>query len=314
MTTPQPDWNQAGNSQALDAAYAAAQAGNVKQAVGIAADVVRQQPANEKAWLLLASMLDDRDRKRQCLYRVLAINPNNHEARVGLSRLEMPPVVPVAASPPTAARQSLPPYYWDQPKRRRSSRVVWWAVAGIVAFMFMVCIGPPLVMRFLLVGGSAPPTTHTGDAAAPPAPRPTPSPTATRVIPARQSDGRTAYFDDAVRILVPVTAALKRIAELDSNPQLDDPGWNAEIRAQTAVLASAYTEMKQLVPPADLAYLHTQVLDALQTCTSSMYYLESGIDNMDLGDLKTSSALAGSCESKFTAVNSTLDALNFPAS
>jgi hypothetical protein len=155
MTTPERPENQARNSQTLDAALAAVRAGNTNQALGIIAGVIRQQPANEKAWLLLASLLEDPDRKRECLNRVLAINPNNNEAQVELLLLEtasvavppQPPSPPVFASPPTPTPPSSEADVSGAPKRRMSDRAFWLAVAAIVACMFVFGVGMLVAIR-----------------------------------------------------------------------------------------------------------------------------------------------------------------------
>jgi Tfp pilus assembly protein PilF len=61
----------------LQDATNALQQGNEQLATGTLATLVRSEPNNETAWLMLASVLDDNDRKRHCLERVLAINPAN---------------------------------------------------------------------------------------------------------------------------------------------------------------------------------------------------------------------------------------------
>lgn len=52
---------------------------------------IRQDPNAEKAWWLLASCVDTREQKRDCLQRVLEINPWNEEARNALEQLDFAP-------------------------------------------------------------------------------------------------------------------------------------------------------------------------------------------------------------------------------
>lgn len=75
----------------------ALQQGNRQLAAGILATIAKSEPNNEKAWLMLASLLDDKDKKRYCLEQVLRINPNNEIARRGLEHVRR------STSPQTAA-------------------------------------------------------------------------------------------------------------------------------------------------------------------------------------------------------------------
>jgi len=51
---------------------------------------VLQEPHNISAWLWLSYVVDDQKRKKECLERVLRIDPYNQSAHVGLSELEKP--------------------------------------------------------------------------------------------------------------------------------------------------------------------------------------------------------------------------------
>src|SRR5687767_2385708 len=49
--------------------------------------VIRQDPRSESAWLWMSGLVDDPAQQRDCLQRVLALNPQNEHARRGLERL-----------------------------------------------------------------------------------------------------------------------------------------------------------------------------------------------------------------------------------
>jgi hypothetical protein len=91
-------------TQTLQDATEALQQGNKNLAMGILAAVVKSEPSNETAWLMLASVLDDKDKKQHCLGRVLAINPRNETAQRGLAALQQ-----LAQAPPRAVSQPLQP-------------------------------------------------------------------------------------------------------------------------------------------------------------------------------------------------------------
>jgi len=66
---------------ALKRAFLATKRGEQDQARALLHQVLTGEPRNEAAWLLLARVAQTRQQARQCLERVLAINPNNATAR-----------------------------------------------------------------------------------------------------------------------------------------------------------------------------------------------------------------------------------------
>ena len=50
--------------------------------------VINKNPRNEQAWLLLALLKDDLDKKQDCLKKVLKINPHNKLAQQNLASLQ----------------------------------------------------------------------------------------------------------------------------------------------------------------------------------------------------------------------------------
>ena len=66
------------------------QRGNRKIAEKFLSELLAQYPNEESAWMLLARVVEDKDRKIQCYERTLKINPNNMEARIGLVRTKSP--------------------------------------------------------------------------------------------------------------------------------------------------------------------------------------------------------------------------------
>jgi hypothetical protein len=92
----------------------AAQSGNKAVARAILEQVIEQAPENELAWIWLASVVETTAERRDCLLKVLAINPNNVRAKQALARLERvtPPVAkgepqrPRATSASTAASRA----------------------------------------------------------------------------------------------------------------------------------------------------------------------------------------------------------------
>jgi hypothetical protein len=50
-------------------------------------EIIRANPNDELAWLYLATVIDDPEKKRECIERVLKINPNNQQA-LGMLNVE----------------------------------------------------------------------------------------------------------------------------------------------------------------------------------------------------------------------------------
>lgn len=68
-------------SDPLEQATRALKAGDKARSQQLLAPVLQADPGNEQAWLCMAAALDDPDRKRECLQRVLAINPTSAAGR-----------------------------------------------------------------------------------------------------------------------------------------------------------------------------------------------------------------------------------------
>jgi len=85
----------------LRAGIAAARSGDLERAKGLFARVVKADPASEQGWLLLGMCCSVREQREYCFQRVLAINPNNSEARRQLERLSRP-----APSPPRVQKEA----------------------------------------------------------------------------------------------------------------------------------------------------------------------------------------------------------------
>ncbi len=64
------------------------QAGRRRHAGRLLVDLLRQEPSNEQAWWWLAACVDDKQQKRDCLERLLSLNPNHHDALEALRKLD----------------------------------------------------------------------------------------------------------------------------------------------------------------------------------------------------------------------------------
>jgi hypothetical protein len=73
----------------------AKESGNIVQAKQLLAQALIQDPHNEGAWMLMSEVVDDVKLKRNCLQRVLLINPANDSANIALMKLDTSPLGPV---------------------------------------------------------------------------------------------------------------------------------------------------------------------------------------------------------------------------
>jgi hypothetical protein len=96
-------------SGTLQQAIAAIRAGDKAAGRRLLAEVIRNDPRNEAAWLWMSAVLDADEQRRACLERVLAINPDNSTARRGLARLGPTSQLPVLSPPGILSPGATPP-------------------------------------------------------------------------------------------------------------------------------------------------------------------------------------------------------------
>lgn len=99
------------SSSQLQQAVELANAGQREQAAALLRQIVQNDPANEVAWLWLASVAADRAEYERALNSVLRLNPANQQAQRALTELfaSPPPVQPVAPVSPPVRPVSEPP-------------------------------------------------------------------------------------------------------------------------------------------------------------------------------------------------------------
>src|SRR5512139_1066591 len=72
----------------LNSAWLALKNGERNRARSILADILRSNSKHELAWYWLATCVDSIQQKKDCLSRVVALNPNNLQAKAALAKLE----------------------------------------------------------------------------------------------------------------------------------------------------------------------------------------------------------------------------------
>jgi hypothetical protein len=107
-------------------AMSAKQSGNTNLAKQLLSQAIIQNPQNEAAWMLMAEVVDEVKLRRNCLEKVLAINPDNSAAKLELSKLNTSPLGPIMrgernkpletskeAPKPEKTPPFTPPFTWD---------------------------------------------------------------------------------------------------------------------------------------------------------------------------------------------------------
>jgi len=105
----------------LQQAIAAIKAGDKVKGQQLIAQVLKADPRSESAWIWMSGIVDTDKQRRDCLEKVLSINPNNAQAKMGLEKLskmaglEQPPAAPVkpAAPPAPPAAPAAVPLPWE---------------------------------------------------------------------------------------------------------------------------------------------------------------------------------------------------------
>jgi len=98
--------------QFVQSAIEAANQGDKNKAMSFLKEVLAANPNDADAWLVLAAIVDEPQRKRQCLNRVLALDPVNKLAReelLEMDRAEMGGTPPFAPEPVTDTSQGTAP-------------------------------------------------------------------------------------------------------------------------------------------------------------------------------------------------------------
>ncbi len=69
----------------------AIQRDDILRARDLLEDLIFHEPRNDRAWMLLSTVVEHRNEQVDCLRQALSINPDNTEARELLDELEPPP-------------------------------------------------------------------------------------------------------------------------------------------------------------------------------------------------------------------------------
>ena len=84
------------------------QRGNRELAKKYLTDFLTQSPQEEAAWMLMARIVEEPERKVECYQRAFKINPNNNEAKIWIARLKSPTKTLPRQNPANQSKVSRP--------------------------------------------------------------------------------------------------------------------------------------------------------------------------------------------------------------
>lgn len=95
-------------NELINQAQAALLSGDLSRARSHLAQVIQQEPLNVLAWLMLSEVVHEPERQRECLQRVLTLEPQNQTAQKRLAALDQPTTIIQAAQLPTPSKPRQP--------------------------------------------------------------------------------------------------------------------------------------------------------------------------------------------------------------
>lgn len=104
------------------------QRGNRELAKKYLTDFLAAYPNDEKAWMLMARIVEEKERKVECYQRVLKLNPNNNEAKIGIVR--------VNSVSPTLPRTTENTKQWHVKQKPHKNRLRGILITVIVFILF----------------------------------------------------------------------------------------------------------------------------------------------------------------------------------
>jgi formylglycine-generating enzyme required for sulfatase activity len=109
--------------------------GNREQGKAILVEIIKKNPENENAWIWLSACVDSDAQKRECLERVLRINPNHQLAKSAIAKLspvELPGLdlldsekssLPISTKADVVFAESVPEQYQDDAERQQEPAI-----------------------------------------------------------------------------------------------------------------------------------------------------------------------------------------------
>lgn len=151
-------------NRSLAEASVALERGDRSTARTILKDALREDPDNAQAWLLLADSVDDPGQRRDCIERVLTLDPDNLRAREALAEQlglgsatdhswHLPPAPGTFAPPPDVIEDQLakmyPEYHKQKVKKKKIEETIVRTIGLFVMIGFGLCMLLALVLEIM---------------------------------------------------------------------------------------------------------------------------------------------------------------------
>lgn len=104
-----------------------------------------------------------------------------------------------------------------------------------------------------------------------------------------------SFLDALTAQLVNFNNALNLLDGMLINPQIEDGGWQLQVRTQHDILRQNYNDILNASAPAELNDLHTRSVNATQLCTSIVFTIENAIANNDVAMIQQGMADLKGC-------------------
>lgn len=286
----------------LREAVAAIKAGDKETGRRLLQEVLADDPLNENAWLWMTKVMDSRAERIKCLKRVLEINPDNEVAQLSLQKLQQ-------ADAPGQIKK-LPPSAKKTYAVKQSRRGGFWLIAGLGTLIF--CCGGLFCFSALSSNPRQADLSATGTpglaATSTQAPEATPVPT--QVVPPTPaspptpalSSAEAAYFETIASELDLLGQAFTEISRLTLSPQLSSQEWQIDVTTQIILVQNSHQKLVSMDPPANLAGVHAQLIDATEACNQAVTFLKQGIDEVDSTVLATANSWMETCGLKIDSL------------
>ncbi|WP_054537414.1 hypothetical protein [Herpetosiphon geysericola] len=133
----------------LNQAQAALLSGDLARARSQLALVIQQEPNNVLAWLMLSEVVQQPERQRECLQRVLALEPHNQTAQKRLAAIDQPAIAPAkpAIAPSAVQKLNQQPQPARQPNTNPPANTSLISMLGIAITLVILLIIAVMVLR-----------------------------------------------------------------------------------------------------------------------------------------------------------------------
>ncbi|MEM4203733.1 MAG: hypothetical protein QXS54_06660 [Candidatus Methanomethylicaceae archaeon] len=230
----------------LRQAISAIKAGDKARGKQLLAQVLRQEPRNELAWLWLSQCVTDYEQKLYCIKRVLEINPDNRTAQKLLTKIQASSQTQTQPAPPTL----------QQKKRTKASSLLLYLLIAIV-------IGCGCLFGIAVLSDRSASDNNSNAAAS-----------------------EQAYLEEMYDITLGYKSAFAILADLSKavgeNPYLLlDNDWRTQSTAVIAAIRRLNARVRSIDPPYRFLEVHRYMIDSANHFDKFADLFIQGLEDFD---------------------------------